>query len=291
MAHCVVKVIAETQARRYYCGTGVFVSGDNDVLTSAHVIDSSNVWIYHNGAIFTATETFRDNMLDVCILKVNKEGTSQYALLHRHCMQGQQCYAIGYPHDSNNSSCKVGAILAKSETSSELFDYMAVSILPERGMSGSPVFNLDDKIVGMISWNTSSMSGCASFECICTAVERHLNGEPHVANTCNIQTSTLSAVDVISNDLKRLFNRVHGAVVLSSKHRAIKERDIVLAIDGCQVDGEHSVDKLCYDKKDAATFSILVYNQRLHTYDAIRRVVIPLTEMKSTTSFKSYTTA
>ena len=289
MSKSVVKVVA-CNGGVYSCGSGVFISKEY-ILTAAHVLpeEGAPLWIYFNGGIHVAKEHFRDNVLDISIISPTRAICDGEAVsMSPDAQKGHQCYSVGFATDSNNISCKVGYVLADNETSNELFDYTSTSITPERGMSGAPIFDTDHKMIAMITWNNSTMSGCASFKCIESTVKRFLNGDEHLFNTCSIKTVTLGVVDVIANKVVRLYNRVHGAIVVSSSHNRIKPNDIVLAVDNELVDSEHSVERLCYHKTSSVQMTVLNYNRRLRNYDVIRHVTVDLVPSTNDSPFKTY---
>ncbi len=225
----IVKIIVKSNSN-YNCGTGFFIN-NNNIITAAHIIDINNkntIYILFYNAIIEVEEICRDNLLDISILKtqnkmINKKiKCAEFSSIPIEI--GEYCYTIGYELTENTLICKTGTIIQKSSVNNELFDQLKTSIQCSKGISGSPIFNKSDKLIGIITWSENSICGCANFECIKIFIDSYLTNKKHIHNHCEIQSTPLSVIDIIENKIMRLYKNVHGALVTKSNVTNIKKK-------------------------------------------------------------------
>jgi len=137
-----------------YIGSGFIYSKEGFILTNYHVIKDCNYF-----EIQFADDTFCkaqligcDKNADIAVLKVNKDSLTPLILEDEESKIGQWVYAIGNPKLLRNS-LSVGVIAGKNRYKNYPYeDYVQLDINLNIGSSGSPILNLDGRVIGMHSF-------------------------------------------------------------------------------------------------------------------------------------------
>lgn len=287
LTNSVVKVVARDEDG-YSCGSGFFVTSDGCIVTAAHVVPNKckDMYVYANGKIVSAHELARDNRLDVCVIKADVEESVKLEISAK-AQLGSQCLALGFSRDGNVPRCYTGTVLQTTGRNGPLFDCMEVSLHVDCGASGAPIVDSKTHIaIGMITWSKRETAGCASPQRIKEFVDAFTReGTVLSGMMCSLKTRLLTVVDVLENDIRKLYHNLHGEIVLHSNIEGIKKRDIVLAVDGYVVDSRHSLESACYHKGDVVTLAVLNYNIRKKTHDTIKAVSVKLQKCDHATPY------
>jgi S1-C subfamily serine protease len=148
--------------------SGVIVSKDGEVMTAAHsVYVSDNIIVqFHNGKSVNAKVVFSSSEADVALLKletipenmtVAKLGDSDKAQV------GDQVLVIGAPYGIGHT-LTVGHISGRRGSKTvcrqlKPFEFIQTDAAINQGNSGGPMFNLDGKVIGIVSRILSSSGG------------------------------------------------------------------------------------------------------------------------------------
>lgn len=135
-------------------GTAFLISNNGFLITSAHILTGSGVVVSdNNGDEYKADILSVDRDLDLAILKIDDKefkplNALPYSIRKTQPDLGEELFTLGYPRDE--IVYNMGYLSAKTgykgdTTSCEL------SLTANPGNSGSPVFNKNGEIIGIIS--------------------------------------------------------------------------------------------------------------------------------------------
>lgn len=173
----IVMVAAPGNLNRH--GSGVFVKtrlGELVVLTNRHVCNNIGKELFlHNEIISATTEAlYVDQEADLCLVKVPKPLNTKGATVARqNPRSNQDVLSIGFPLDmirypgvgkvigptelpevviyDNQPNCRKRKVQDGQELCLLIHEQVGTTIPQFPGGSGSPVFNLDSELVGLIS--------------------------------------------------------------------------------------------------------------------------------------------
>jgi S1-C subfamily serine protease len=135
-------------------GTAFLIDGKGFLITNAHVISGSGAIVTDkDGNEYNSRILSVDRQKDLAILKIDDKDftpikTLPYSIRHEQPDLGEELFTLGYPRDEivynmGYLSAKTGS---KGDTSS-----CQLSLTANPGNSGSPVFNKNGEIVGIIT--------------------------------------------------------------------------------------------------------------------------------------------
>ncbi len=147
-------------------GSGVLIS-ENKVLTAAHLVQSADKTIveFSDGELIAAQVAGSTMSADIALLQLERAPTGAAAVLlgdSDRVAVGDQIFVVGAPYGLSRT-LSVGhisgrhALNKRSERGSSV-EFLQTDAAINTGNSGSPVFNLDGEVVGIIS-NILSRSG------------------------------------------------------------------------------------------------------------------------------------
>lgn len=146
-------------------GTGFFADAEGTVYTLASLVgDGLNVTVVHGGQKYSARLLARDVRSGIALLKV--EGVSPTPFLvkgnSRALQVASPLLAIGFPfdHDATPSFGIVGGFDRKSKGKYFTTTHIRANIPVQRGQGGSPVLNMDGKVVGILVSGFEEGAGC-----------------------------------------------------------------------------------------------------------------------------------
>lgn len=147
----------------HFSATGFLIDPAGYIVTSAHVINNANnIRIENkNGDQFIATAVYVNKITDLAILKISdtafKRITSlPYSFPKGTAQLGSQIFTLGFPKE--DVVYGEGYLSSKSGNSGDTTTYQ-VSIAANPGNSGSPVFNKNGEIIGIISSKQTNADG------------------------------------------------------------------------------------------------------------------------------------
>lgn len=145
---------------QYYTGSGFALTPSGYVATNYHVIrDAKDIRVYGTEGKFTqpmqATVVAQDTVNDLAILKIENEefngfGELPYGFSTRIPTKGETLFYLGYPRPGLfNEEVKTSTGQVTAQNGFIASTYM-VSIDIDHGSSGSPVFDMDGMLAGVM---------------------------------------------------------------------------------------------------------------------------------------------
>ena len=234
MSQYVVKIVATLNDGCYSNGTGFLCSSQGHILTCAHnVVHMENCFIYYQKQLYDATLIAIDNRIDVCILKIEIEcGYPKIAML----VQYGKCHTYGYHHDNVCLSYQEGSIMTLNYVSNYAIDSTLTTIKGFKGASGSPLFNEQNEVVGIFSYESSI--GCGGV--VSRLLQTFLSKVNNVSRSVIIEkshigytTQAISIDEILQNNIEPLKKQVKGERVTSilRKQNNIEVNDIIISIN------------------------------------------------------------
>lgn len=146
-------------------GSGFLIDGKGYLVTNAHIVRKSNniVVINNKGEQYKAVvaKIFTDK--DIAILKIDDEafkpiGSLPYGIRKSSTDVAEPIYTLGFPR--NEIVYSEGYLSAKTGFNGDTLSCQ-LGIAANRGNSGSPVFNNDGEVIGVISTKEMEAEGVA----------------------------------------------------------------------------------------------------------------------------------
>lgn len=154
-------------------GSGFVVSSNGLIVTNQHVVSEGDiedffVVIGENGDPIKVDEVYRDELNDIALLKISKEGLKTIPLGDSSTLKvGQTVIAIGNPLGSLSNTVTVGSVSALNRevevsedsfnfASRTHFDVIQTDAAINPGNSGGPLINSNGEVIGV---NFATISG------------------------------------------------------------------------------------------------------------------------------------
>lgn len=144
--------------------SGFIVSPDGYILTNGHVVNgmSEITVVLNDGKEYNAKMIGSDQDTDIALIKIDAKDLPYLELADiEQVKQGQWAIAIGNPLGLQ-SSLTVGVVSAKGRNNldlSRIQDYIQTDAAINRGNSGGPLLNMENKVIGM---NTAIVTNMAT---------------------------------------------------------------------------------------------------------------------------------
>jgi serine protease Do len=236
-------------------GTGIVIDGEGHILTNYHVISGAeSVSVYaEDGRERSARVIFGDPATDIAILQVeDTEGLTPLPLGDSSLMEvGNPVIAVGNALglDETSPTVSVGIVSALGRTietdQAVLEDLIQTDAAINAGNSGGPLLNAAGQVIGI---NTAIASGAENigFSISINSVEEEVSqalsgvGVPFVGVTAIVNSAELAARYRLATD--------QGLIVTSvlptspAVDAGVEAGDIILAIDGVEVDAVDQLD-------------------------------------------------
>ena len=146
-------------------GSGFILSEDGYVVTNYHVIEGANqvAVVTHNGKSSLAEVIGYDAGNDVALLKIDGKNLPFVTLGSSDALSVGDCVAaIGNPLGELTSTLTVGYISAKDrvvDTDGTVINMLQTDAAINSGNSGGPLFDMNGKVIGIITAKYSGNSG------------------------------------------------------------------------------------------------------------------------------------
>ncbi|MGA8862335.1 MAG: DegQ family serine endoprotease [Gallionella sp.] len=136
-------------------GSGFIISSDGYIMTNAHVVDHADKITVRltDKREFSARVIGVDNRTDVALLKIDAKGLPTVKVGDPNKLKvGEWVVAIGSPFGFDNS-VTAGIVSAKGRSlpQDNLVPFIQTDVAINPGNSGGPLFNMDEKVVGINS--------------------------------------------------------------------------------------------------------------------------------------------
>ena len=151
-------------------GTGFLVSNNGYILTNSHVIEGAKKITVkttnkENVAEYTAKLIAEDKNNDLAILKIEKIDLKldslPYSFKNKSCETGEDVFVLGYPLISamgEELKLTKGVVSSKSGYKGSIGSYQ-VSAQVQPGNSGSPVFDNNGNLIGVVNSKITAAEG------------------------------------------------------------------------------------------------------------------------------------
>lgn len=163
----VVEIRCSNDNENWGYATGFFISNDGEILTNKHVVkngDSNYTYIqirlvsesnWINAKILNNSDSS-----DLAMLKVNITGTNFFKMAND-VSNGEKIYTFGNPNGYGLSFLE--GVVSSSRRVVDIYgvsyNMMQTSFVINPGNSGGPVFDINNKLLGIISFRLKDTSG------------------------------------------------------------------------------------------------------------------------------------
>lgn len=144
-------------------GTGFLIDPKGFLVTNAHVIqNASHIAVQNNeGRDLKATVVYIDGERDLAVLKINDPkykapASIPYSIRKKSAEISEPIYTLGYPR--NDIVYGEGYLAAKTGFNGDTLTCQ-IAIAANRGNSGSPIFNHNGEIIGILSTKQNAVEG------------------------------------------------------------------------------------------------------------------------------------
>ena len=249
MSSYVVKVIGTLDNGCYANGSGFICSQNGHILTCAHnVAHVKSIQIYYKQALCKATLIAVDNRLDLAVVKIDKStNTPKIAM----CAQYGKCFTYGYHQDHVSLSYQEGSLMTRNHVSNHSIDSTLTTIRGFKGASGSPIYNEDNEVIGIFSYESSIGSGGV----VCRLIHQFLQQVNESSKYVHMKRSHIGYVSqsigidyILEHNIEFLKTQVKGEKiikVLNADDGELKENDIIIAINNNPVGRNHISSESC----------------------------------------------
>ena len=149
-------------------GSGVIIDENGYIITAAHVIETANIIKVklHNGNTYDAEIIRSIPSADIALIKIKDEVPglvfSEINKLYNTVKTGHQVYVIGSPLglEKSLSSGYVSGFLERNVLSNgNMAKFIQTDAAINQGNSGGPMFDMQGKIIGIVSYILSQSGG------------------------------------------------------------------------------------------------------------------------------------
>jgi S1-C subfamily serine protease len=155
--------VTEPEVKYISGGTGFLIDTKGYLLTNAHVVqNASHIAVQSNsGNDLNATVIYIDAQRDLAILKINDKkfkapSSIPYSIKKNGTEISEPIYTLGYPR--NDIVYGEGYLAAKTGFNGDTLTCQ-IAVPANRGNSGSPIFNRNGEIIGILSTKQNTAEG------------------------------------------------------------------------------------------------------------------------------------
>jgi serine protease Do len=253
--------------RRRGLGSGILIDHGR-VVTNAHVIagaDKVRVQLA-DGRELPARVKGRDERLDLAVLELEGDGDLPAATLGSSgaLRVGEYVVAIGNPFGLG-FTVTMGVVSAKGRVigAGPYDDFIQTDASINPGNSGGPLFNLRGEVVGINTAINPQGQGIG-FAIPVDALKQVL---PELISTGHVERGRLGVVvQPVDAQIARAvgLDRPRGALIADiergspAEHAGLQPGDVVLAVDGAEVEGSRELPRVVSSKKPGSRVSLRV---------------------------------
>lgn len=268
-------IFLKDSATQLGLGTGVIVSENGYILTNEHVSGAkySNCYVtLKNGKEYTANVVWSDSDLDLAVIKINVQGL-QYATLgdSDKVRAGEIVYAIGNPIGFEFQRTVTSGIISavdrtikieEENKQSYMEDLIQTDATINPGNSGGPLINPQGQVIGINSVKITTAEGIGfaiPINIIRPIIESYIQ-------TGNFEEAYIGIFSYDRQVIPYLDEKVgfdNGIYVVQlangpAKEAGIKEKDIIVKIDGKELNKMSELRRYIYTKKPGDKVTLLV---------------------------------
>lgn len=261
-------------------GSGIIVTEDGYILTNEHVSGGKYGKCYvtfENGSSYNADVVWSDSDLDLSIIKINAKGL-KYANLgdSNNIKIGENVYAIGNPVGFEFQKTVTSGIVSalnrtiKFDENDETV-YMSNLIQTDAtinpGNSGGPLINLEGNVIGINSVKITSAEGIGfaiPINIVKPIIERLKTDSKFEEVSIGIFAYDKNVIPYLNNGVKFDSGIYVASISVDStaKNAGLQQGDIILKIDGKELNKMSDLREYIYTKNPGDEVSLLVLRNR-----------------------------
>lgn len=253
-------------------GSGFIVSPDGYILTNAHVVAQADEVTVKttDRREYSAKVVGMDEKTDVAVLKIDAQNLPTVKIGDPSKLRpGEWVIAIGSPFGFENSvTAGIVSATARSMPSSETnyAQFIQTDVAVNPGNSGGPLFNLKGEVVGINSQIYSRTGGYMGLS-FAIPIDVANDVKEQLIKTGKVTRSRIGVqIQDVNAQLAESFglDRPRGALVAMVEEDApgdkagMKPGDVILSVDGVQIDTSSQVPGLIASKKPGSKVEIEV---------------------------------
>lgn len=252
-------------------GSGFIVTADGYVLTNAHVVaDAEEVTVKTTDRReYTAKVVGSDESTDVAVLKIDAKNLPTVRLGDPSKLRpGEWVIAIGSPFGFENSvTAGIVSATSRSMPGSNYAPFIQTDVAVNPGNSGGPLFNLNGEVVGINSQIYSRNGGYMGLS-FAIPIDVANNVRQQLVSTGKVTRSRIGvSIQDVNAQLAESFglDRPRGALVGMVEDdgpgakAGIRPGDVILKVDGTEVETSSQLPSLIAAKKPGSTVNIEVW--------------------------------
>ena len=262
-------------------GTGMIVSEDGYILTNEHVSGGKYSSCYvtlPNGKSYRGNVVWSETNLDLAIVKINANNLPYVTLGDSSSVSvGQTVYAIGNPIGFEFQRTVTSGIISAVErtilleeegTSTYMEDLIQTDATINPGNSGGPLINANGEVIGINSVKITSAEGIGFAIPINTAkvvVQSFITNGKFAETTLGVFAYDKDVLPYLDSNLQ-LENGIYVVQVTANSPAArygIREKDILLEIDGVKLDKMCDLRCYIYSKQPGDTVQIKLLRNKV----------------------------
>ncbi|MDR2882063.1 MAG: DegQ family serine endoprotease [Azoarcus sp.] len=255
-------------------GSGFIVSSDGYVLTNAHVVGNSKADVtvrLSDKREFKAKIIGIDRRTDVSVIKIDAKNLPVVTIGNPdNARVGEWVAAIGSPFGFEHS-VTAGIISAKARRlpDESYVPFIQTDVAINPGNSGGPLFDLNGRVIGVNSQIYSRSGGFMGIS-FAIPIDVAMKVKDQLVQHGRVQRGRLGVyIQSMSPDLAPSFglDAPRGALVAqvepgSAAARAgLKPGDIVLKVDGKEVDENNELPRLIGDKRPGSKVKLAIWRE------------------------------
>ncbi|HWK50355.1 MAG TPA: DegQ family serine endoprotease [Steroidobacter sp.] len=252
-------------------GSGFIVSSDGYILTNAHVVaDADEVTVKTTDRReYTAKVVGVDEATDVAVLKIDAKNLPTVKIGDPAKLRpGEWVIAIGSPFGFENT-VTAGIVSATSRPmpGSNYAPFIQTDVPVNPGNSGGPLFNMNGEVVGINSQIYSRNGGYMGLS-FAIPIDVASNVQQQLVSTGKVTRSRIGvSIQDVNAQLAESFglDRPKGALVGMVEDdgpgakAGIKAGDVILKVDGTEIEQSSQLPGLIAGKKPGSTVSLDVW--------------------------------
>ena len=279
-------VFLENGSSQLGLGTGMLVTENGYILTNEHVSGSKYSSCYvtlPSGKNYTANVVWSDSDIDLAIIKINAKNLPYVTLGDSSQVKvGEKVYAIGNPIGFEFQRTVTSGIISavnrtisieEEDKSSYMEDLIQTDATINPGNSGGPLINSRGEVIGVNSVKITSAEGigfAVPINTVKTIIKKFETEEKFEEATLGIFAYDKNVIPYLNSNLQ-LDSGIYVVQVKNNspaKKAGLKEKDILLSIDGIPLEKMCDLRCYIYEKKpgDKVTLQVL-RNQREKTVE------------------------